>query len=66
VIVVENYFTSDGHGHNYDGYLGLSQRDGRRGAVVLLCADEDSPLQAAGQENASVVTYGRLLGQAAG
>jgi hypothetical protein len=61
VIVVENYFTSDGHGHSYDGYLRFSQRGGRRGAVVLLCHDQDSLLQTMGWENASVVTYGRLL-----
>jgi PD-(D/E)XK nuclease superfamily len=63
VIVVENYFTSDGHGHSYDRYLRYSQRDGRHGAVVLLCGDEDSSLQTGGWENASVVTYGTLLGK---
>ena len=61
VIVVENYFTSDGHGHSYERYLRYSQRDGRQGAVVLLCHDQDSSLQTMGWENASVVTYGRLL-----
>jgi hypothetical protein len=61
VIVVENYFTSDGHGHSYDRYLRYSQRDGRQGAVVLLCHDQDSLLQTMGWENASVVTYGRLV-----
>ena len=60
-IVVENYFTSDGHGHSYDRYLTYSQRGGRLGAVVLLCHDHDSSLQAMGWENASVVTYGRLV-----
>jgi len=61
VIVVENYFTSDGHGHSYKGYLEYSQRDGRQGAVVLLCHDHDSRLQTGGWEYASVVTYGKLL-----
>ena len=61
VIVVENYVTSDGHGHSYDRYSGYSQRDGRDGAVVLLCHDHDSVLQTMGWENASVVTYGRLM-----
>ena len=61
VIVVENYFTSDGHGHSYDRYSRYSQRDGRQGAVVLLCHDRDSSLQTMGWEKASVVTYGRLL-----
>ncbi|MEP7191319.1 MAG: PD-(D/E)XK nuclease family protein [Actinomycetota bacterium] len=61
VIVVENYFTSDGHGHSYGGYLRYSQLDGRQGAVVLLCHENDSTLQADGWQYASVVTYGRLL-----
>lgn len=61
VIVVENYFTSDGHGHSYKGYLEHSQRDIPHGAVVLLCHDQESALQTDGWENASVVTYGRLL-----
>lgn len=61
VIVVENYYTSDGHGHNYAGYLSHSRRDGRRGAVVLLCQDHDSARQTQGWEEASVVTYRVLL-----
>ena len=61
VIVVENYYTSDGHGHNYAGYLSHSLRDGRRGAVVLLCEDHDSARQTQGWEEASVVTYRVLL-----
>jgi PD-(D/E)XK nuclease superfamily len=61
VLVVENYFTSDGHGHNYCRYLKYGLRDGRRGAVVLLCRDEDSSAQTEGWENASVVAYGRLV-----
>ena len=61
VIVVEHYFTSDGHGHSYDGYFRYSQRDGRQGAVVLLCHDQESLLQTMGWENASVVTYGSLV-----
>lgn len=61
VIVVENYFTSDGHGHSYDRYSRFSDRDGQRVAVVLLCADQDSSRLTGGWENASVVTYGALL-----
>ena len=61
VIVVENYFTSDGHGHSYEGYLSRSQREGSQGAVVLLCHDHDSSRQTMGWEDASVVTYGRLV-----
>lgn len=60
-IVVENYGTSDGHGHSYDRYLTFSRRDGKLGAVVLLCAELNSTLQTDGWEKASVVTYERLL-----
>jgi hypothetical protein len=61
VVVVENYLTSDGHGHSYDSYLQYSQRDGRHGVVVLLCRDEDGSLQTAGWENAAVLTYAALV-----
>lgn len=61
VIVVEHYFTSDGHGHNYCRYSKFSKRGGRQGVVVLLCHDEDSSRQTMGWEDATVVTYGRLL-----
>ena len=62
-LVIENYFTSDGHGHSYDGYLDYACRDGHRGAVVLLCRDEDSSRQSDGWEQAAVLTYGTLLAQ---
>lgn len=61
VLVVENYLTSDGHGHSYDRYLTYGQRDGRRGVVVLLCRDEDSSLQTMGWESAAVLTYATLV-----
>ncbi|MEA3549258.1 PD-(D/E)XK nuclease family protein [Pseudarthrobacter sp. C1] len=60
VIVIENYFTSDGHGHSYSGYLAFSVRDGKRGVVALLCRDEDVSLQTLGWEDAAVLTYGKL------
>lgn len=60
-LVIENYFTSDGHGHSYDRYRRFAQRGGRRGAVVLLCRDEDSSRQTEGWERASVVTYDRVM-----
>jgi hypothetical protein len=63
VLVVENYFTSDGHGHSYHGYLRHGQRGGLRAAVVLLCRDEDRSLLADGWETAVVVTYGTLIGR---
>lgn len=61
VVVVENYFTSDGHGHSYEGYLRYAQRDGRLGVVVLLCRDQDGSLQIDGWENAPALTYSRLV-----
>lgn len=61
VIVVENYGTSDGHGHGYDRYLTFGQREGRRCVVVLLCGEADRTLQTDGWEQAPVVTYERLL-----
>ncbi|PWJ25483.1 PD-(D/E)XK nuclease superfamily protein [Branchiibius hedensis] len=60
-VVIENYYTSDGHGHSYAGYLAHAERDGKRGAVVLLCRDQDSSLQSDGWENAHVVTYGAVV-----
>lgn len=60
-VVVENYFTSDGHGHSYTGYLRHGEQGGRRGVVVLLCRDEDRSLQTNGWENAAVVTYRGLV-----
>jgi hypothetical protein len=60
VIVIENYFTSDGHGHSYSGYLAFSVQDGKSGVVALLCRDEDVSLQTLGWEDAAVLTYGRL------
>ncbi|WP_162616518.1 PD-(D/E)XK nuclease family protein [Xylanimonas allomyrinae] len=60
-IVVENYYTSDGHGHSYDGYRAFGGRDGRASVVVLLCRDEDKGLLVDGWEDAVVLTYGTLL-----
>lgn len=61
VVVVENYSTSDGHGHSYDSYLAFGQREGKRCVVVLLCETADSALQTGGWEQAPVVTYERFL-----
>lgn len=62
VIVVENYYTSDGHGHSYERYFKHStSSDGLVGAVVLLCQDHDPSRQTQGWEVATVVTYAELL-----
>jgi hypothetical protein len=60
VLVVENYYTSSGHGHSYCGYLKFGEREGKTCVVVLLCATQDSAEQSEGWEKASVVTYSRL------
>ena len=61
VIVVENYVTSDGHGHSYDQYRKFVERDGKVGSVVLLSRDYDPGLQKDGWEKAPVLTYGVLI-----
>lgn len=60
-LVIENYVTSDGHGHGYNEYLQYSRRGGREGAVVMLCHETDRSQLTNGWEGASVVTYGSLL-----
>lgn len=60
-IVIENYYTSDGHGHSYEGYLTFAETGGSRGVVVLLCNDRDSSRQSEGWECAAVVTYASVV-----
>ncbi|SMY13253.1 PD-(D/E)XK nuclease family protein [Brevibacterium jeotgali] len=60
-LVVENYFTSDGHQHGYERYLAFGQRDARRGGVVMLCRDEDRSRLSDGWQQSIVVTYGALI-----
>lgn len=61
-IVIENYITSDGHGHSYENYSRYSKEDpAKTGLVVLLCRDEDPNLLKKGWEDAVVVTYDILL-----
>lgn len=60
-VVVENYGTSDGHGHNYDRYLALGRAGDRVAAVVLLCQRRERHLQRDGWEQAVVIPYAELL-----
>ncbi|WP_313554936.1 PD-(D/E)XK nuclease family protein [Miniimonas arenae] len=60
-IVVENFESSDGHGHGYYRYLAYGATGGKRSIVVLLCARRERHLQTDGWENAVVVTYAELL-----
>lgn len=60
-IVVENYGTSDGHGHSYQRYLAHGTAGGRPATVVLLCHRREAHLQRDGWEKAVVVTYAEVL-----
>ena len=60
-LVIENYGTSDGHGHSYQQYLAHGSAGGRSAVVVLLCHRHEAHLQKGGWEQASVVTYAEVL-----
>ena len=60
-VVVENFGTSDGHGHDYRRYLALGTSGGRDAVVVLLCERHVPHLQRDGWENAVVITYAGFL-----
>jgi hypothetical protein len=60
-VVIENFGTSDGHGHDYYGYLAHGALGGRDSVVVLLCIRHERELQANGWEQAVVLTYADLL-----
>lgn len=61
VLVIENYFVSDGHDHDYGRYMRYAERDRKQGAVLFLCQERDSTLQTDGWENAPVLTYRQLV-----
>jgi hypothetical protein len=60
-VVVENYESSDGHGHDYHRYFAHGALGGKQGVVVLLCIRRESHRQTDGWEQAVVVTYAELL-----
>jgi len=60
-IVVENFESSDGHGHDYHQYLKHGTTGGRQSVVVLLCGRHEAHLQADGWDDAVVLTYADLL-----
>lgn len=62
-VVIENFGTSDGHGHDYYSYLSHGAQGGRRSLVVLLCIRRESELQTDGWEQAVVLTYAELLSE---
>ena len=61
VIVVENYYTSDGHGHSYEGYRQFGERGGKDCVVVLMCESVNPACQTDDWELAPVVTYRTLV-----
>lgn len=60
-VIVENYQTSDGHGHGYQRYLAHGVAGGRPAAVVLLCHRHEPYLSRDGWEQAVLVTYAEVL-----
>lgn len=60
-IVVENFESSDGHGHDYNRYLAYGTAGGKQSVVVLLCGRCEPHLQTNGWEQALVITYADLL-----
>jgi len=60
-VVIENYFTADGHGHNYEGYAEHGRPQTARTVVVLLCEQEVRSALADGWQDAPVLLYGTLL-----
>lgn len=60
-VVIENYESSDGHGHGYHRYWAHGTKGGRRSVVVLLCTRREHHRQTDGWEEAVVVTYAEVL-----
>lgn len=60
-VVIENFESSDGHGHHYQSYLAFGATGGRQSVVVLLCARREVHRQTDGWEQAIVVTYADVL-----
>lgn len=60
-VVVENFETSDGHGHDYWRYLAHGKAGGRPAAVVLLCHRHEIHRLRDGWEQAVLVTYADVL-----
>jgi hypothetical protein len=62
VFVIENYYISDGHGHDYCAYMKYGESvAGGRSVVVMLCAIEDKSLLQGGWKRAPVITYANLF-----
>ena len=60
-ILIENFESSDGHGHSFERYRSHGASEGHESVVVLLCARREPHRQTGGWEEAAVVTYSALL-----
>lgn len=60
-ILIENFESSDGHGHSFERYRSHGAAEGHESVVVLLCARREPHRQTGGWEGAAVVTYSALL-----
>lgn len=60
-IVIENFESSDGHGHNYFRYLAHGALGDRRSVVVLLCVRREPYRLTDGWEKAILITYSDVL-----
>lgn len=60
-IVIENYGTSDGHGHGYQSYVEYGARQTQNSVVVLLCEIEIRSALLEGWQDAPVALYATLL-----
>lgn len=60
-VMIENFETSDGHGHDYESYRTYGSANERQSVVVMLCARRERQRLSMGWENAVVVTYSEVL-----
>ncbi len=60
-VMIENFETSDGHGHDFESYFRYGSANGRHSVVVMLCARHERQRLSMGWEDAVVVTYAELL-----
>lgn len=61
VLVVENYYVADGHGHSFQGYQTFGARHGKRSVVVMLCGSRGSADLTDGWDCSAVVTHSSLV-----
>lgn len=60
-IAIENFESSDGHGHDFARYSAYASTGAKQGVVVLLCLRHESYRLTLGWEQAIVLTYGELI-----